>query len=60
MILTKNIVFKNFKNKPKVFKLKRELLKILKNKNEVIKSLSKDYKYSYTEKKNSKNKKEFF
>ena len=59
MILTKNIVFKNFKNKPKVLKLKRELLKILKNKNEVIKSLSKDYKYSYTEKKIQKIKKNF-
>jgi len=49
MILTKNIIFKNFlqktKNKKKVG---IELKSILQNSSEVLKSLSKEYKYSFS------------
>ncbi len=50
MILTKNIVFKNFTKVKKDKILKKKLYDILNNKNEILKSLSKDYKYSYSKK----------
>ncbi len=48
MILTNNIIFKNFKKKGQNKVLKKKLDLILRSKNETLKSLSKNYKYSYS------------
>ncbi len=50
MILTKNIIFKNFIKIKKDKKLKKKLDFILKSKNEILSSLSKNYKYSFSNK----------
>ena len=50
MILTKNIIFKNFIKIKKEKKLKKKLDFILKSKNEILSSLSKNYKYSFSNK----------
>ena len=49
MILTKNILFKNFNRKIKSNSLKKKLKTIIENKNEVLKSLTPNYKYSYSD-----------
>ncbi len=49
-MLTKNLIFENFKNKKVNLKLKNYLKELISSKNEVINSLSKGYKYSYTKK----------
>ncbi len=50
MILTKNIIFKNFQVIKKDIKLKKNLTLLLKSKNEILNSLSSNYKYSYSNK----------
>ena len=50
-MLTNNIDFKNFKIKKNNKKIKKNLNIILKENNEVLKSLSTDYKDSYSKKK---------
>tara|TARA_B110000027_G_scaffold64898_1_gene69564 strand:- start:3307 stop:4464 length:1158 start_codon:yes stop_codon:yes gene_type:complete len=47
-MLTKNIIFKNFKNKKNNTKVKKDLKALIKENNPVIKSLSKSYKKSYS------------
>ena len=47
-MLTKNIIFKNFKNKKSNTKVKKDLKALIKENNPVIKSLSKSYKKSYS------------
>ena len=47
-MLTKNIIFKNFKNKKNNTKIKKDLKALIKENNPVIKSLSKSYKKSYS------------
>ena len=49
-MLTKNLIFENFKNKKVNLKLKNYLKELISSKNEVINSLSRGYKYSYTKK----------
>ena len=49
-MLTKNIIFKNFKSKKINNKIKKDLNIILKENNEVLKSLSPSYKNSYNKK----------
>ena len=49
-MLTKNLTFENFVNKKVNLKLKRYLKELISSKNEVINSLSRGYKYSYTNK----------
>ena len=46
-MLTRNIIFKNFKNKINNSKVKKNLKALIKENNPVIKSLSKSYKNSY-------------
>ena len=46
-MLTSGIDFKNFKEKKKNLKIKKNLKKFLKNKYQVIKSLTSDYKNSF-------------
>ena len=48
MILTKNILYKNFSIKNYKSHSYRKLELILKNKNEVLKSLTTEYKYSFS------------
>ena len=50
MILTKNIVFKNFSKIKKDKVLKKKLDIIIKKNNEILKSLGTDYNYSYSKK----------
>ncbi len=51
MIITRNLIFENFKNKVNSTKIKKKLKLILNNKNnEVINSLKLNYKYSYSQK----------
>ena len=47
-MLTKNFLFKDFIKKKKNKILFKNLKEIINNKNEIIKSLSKNYKYSYS------------
>ena len=49
-MLTSQILLKNFINKKKNLKVKKNLISILKAKNSVLESLSKNYKDSYTKK----------
>ena len=49
-MLTSQILLKNFINKKKNLKVKKNLISILKAKNSVLESLSKNYKDSYTNK----------
>ena len=50
MILTKNIIFRNFKEKRKIHSLNKILNEILQKKNEILKSMTPDYKYSFSSK----------
>jgi len=51
MIITRNLIFENFKNKSNSTNIKKKLKLILNNKNnEVINSLKLNYKYSYSQK----------
>ena len=51
MIITKNLIFKNFKSKKNSINVKKKLRLILSDKsNEVINSLKSNYKYSYSQK----------
>ena len=59
MILTKNIVFKNFSKIKKDKVLKKKLDIIIKENNEILKSLGTDYNYSYSKKIISRLKKKF-
>ena len=59
MILTKNIVFKNFSKIKKDKVLKKKLDIIIKKNNEILKSLGTDYNYSYSKKIISRLKKKF-
>ena len=59
MILTKNIVFKNFSKIKKDKILKKKLDIIIKKNDEILKSLGTDYNYSYSKKIISKLKKNF-
>ena len=59
MILTKNIVFKNFSKIKKDKVLKKKLDIINKKNNEILKSLGTDYNYSYSKKIISRLKKKF-
>ena len=59
MILTKNIVFKNFSKIKKDKVLKKKLDIIIKENNEILKSLGTDYNYSYSKKIISRLKKNF-
>ena len=56
-MLTKNIVFKNFKNTKMFLKVKKDLKNILKEDNQVIASLRQSYKNKYNFKKIKKIKK---
>ncbi len=47
-MLTNTISFKNFKLKKQNYKIKKKLLYLLKSKNQIIKSLSNNYKYSFS------------
>jgi glucose-6-phosphate isomerase len=47
-VITKNIIFKNFKIKKKNYKIKKNLKLLLNENNSVLKSLSISYKNSYT------------
>ena len=49
-MLTKNIKFKNFLIKSKIFKIKKILNLLLLEKNEILNSLSTKYKYSFSKK----------
>jgi len=49
-MLTKNLLFKDFKKKRKSKKIYDNLKKIIYSENEVINSLTQNYKYSYTKK----------
>ncbi len=51
MIITKNIFFKNFKNKITNKNVKKKFESINQNKNEILNSLTTNYKYSYSNKK---------
>ena len=50
-MITKNVSFKNFKKKKRNKNLKKYLKQLIINKNEVIKSLTNNYKYSFTKQK---------
>ena len=50
MILTNNIIFRNFKEKRKIHSLNKILNEILQKKNEILKSMTPDYKYSFSSK----------
>lgn len=50
MILTNNIIFQNFKEKRKIHSLGKILNEILQKKNEILKSMTPDYKYSFSNK----------
>ena len=50
MILTKNIIFRNFKEKRKIHSLNKILNEILQKKNEILESMTPDYKYSFSSK----------
>ena len=50
MKITKNIFFKNFSKNKNSNDLQKKLNRIITNKNEVIKSLSLNYKYSFSKK----------
>ena len=49
-MITKDIIFKNFKIKKKNYKIKKDLKLLLNENNSVLKSLSISYKNSYTTK----------
>jgi len=51
-MLTSGIKFTNFKKKIKISNIKQKLLLIIKEKNQIIQSLTKNYKNSFTKKKN--------
>ncbi len=51
MILTKNIIFKNFSNIKKNNSLKNQLYKILNSNSEILKSMRPNYNYSFSKKK---------
>lgn len=59
MILTKNIIFKNFSKIKKDNVLKKNLNAIIKKNNEILKSLGVNYSYSYSKRIISKLKKNF-
>jgi len=59
MILTKNIIFKNFSKIKKDKVLKKKLNTIIKKNNEILKSLGVNYSYSYSKRIISKLKKNF-
>ena len=50
MILSNNIIFRNFKEKRKIHSLNKILNEILQKKNEILKSMTLDYKYSFSSK----------
>ena len=50
MRFTKNILFKTFKNNLNTSSTRKIFLSTIKNKNEVLDSLSRDYKYSFSNK----------
>ncbi|MDA9698287.1 glucose-6-phosphate isomerase [Candidatus Pelagibacter sp.] len=50
MILSNNIIFRNFKEKRKIHSLNKILNEILQKKNEILKSMTPDYKYSFSSK----------
>ena len=50
MILTKNIIFRNFKEKRKIHSLNKILNEILQKKNEILESMTPGYKYSFSSK----------
>ncbi len=50
MILSNNIIFRNFKEKRKIQSLNKILNEILQKKNEILKSMTPDYKYSFSSK----------
>ena len=50
MILTKNIIFRNFKEKRKIHSLNKILNEILQKKNEILESMTPGYKYSFSNK----------
>ncbi len=50
MILTNNIIFRNFKEKRKIHSLNKILNEILQKKNEILKSMTPEYKYSFSSK----------
>jgi len=56
-MITKNVIFKNFKKKKENKNLRKYLKQLIIYKNEVIKSLTSEYKYSYTKQKIKKFKK---
>ena len=59
MILTKNIIFKNFFKIKKDKSLKKNLIQIINSDNEILKSLSPKYRYSFSKKIISRLKKNF-
>ena len=60
MILTKNISFKNFPHKKINPVVKTKFESIIQEKNEVLKSLTKEYTYSYSKKKDKVIRKKIF
>ena len=50
MILTNNIIFRNFKEKRKTHSLNKILSEILQKKNEILESMTPGYKYSFSNK----------
>ena len=56
-MLTKNVFFRNFKNRKNNKNLRKYLKQLIVSKNEVIKSLTNDYDYSFTKQKIKKLKK---
>ena len=50
MILSNNIIFRNFKEKRKIHSLNKILNEILQKKNEILKSMTPEYKYSFSSK----------